>query len=109
MRLLRDRDEQFIMREHRQLPVLLVPLHTVQAQRQPVGKREVHRLVEVELNFKDVRKSLCVALKTYSMVESSMISFGERDDEFSRTLVAGKDSYARRGESSGIHQGDELE
>lgn len=50
VRLLRNSDEKFIMREHRVLPVFLVPPHAVEAQREPVGEREVYRLIEVQLH-----------------------------------------------------------
>ena len=64
LRLLRDRDEQFIMRKHRQLPVLLVPLHAVQAEGQPIRERKVHRLVEVQLD-EIVQQMLADSIRRY--------------------------------------------
>lgn len=52
LRLLSDCDEQFVMREHGQLPVFLIALHTIEAERQPVRQRKVHRFIEVELYVK---------------------------------------------------------
>lgn len=50
LRLLRNRDDQLIVGEDRQLAMFLIAPHTVQAMRQPVRQRKVHSLVEVELN-----------------------------------------------------------
>ena len=49
MGLLRNRDDQLIVGEHRQLAVLLIAPDAIEPVRQPIGKREVDRFVEVEL------------------------------------------------------------
>ncbi len=38
------------MREHWVLLMLLIPANVIRAVRKPIGKREVDRLIEIELN-----------------------------------------------------------
>ena len=54
--LLRNRDDQFVVREHGMLPVFLVALHAIEAEREPIRKREIDSFVEVELTAESVKR-----------------------------------------------------
>ena len=47
LRLLRNGDDQLVVGEDRELPVLLIALHALQTLRQPVWEREVDCFIEV--------------------------------------------------------------
>lgn len=90
--MLRDCHEQLVMREDWVLLDLAVPLDAVEADRNPVRERKVHRLVEVE-----------------AMVEAGVVRARERDDELVWSLVDGVHSAAVLLEMTGAHERDELE
>src|SRR4051812_6658209 len=48
-RVLSDRHQQLVMRKHRKLPMILIPPHTLESKWQPLGQREIHRLVKIQL------------------------------------------------------------
>jgi hypothetical protein len=45
---------------------------------------------------------------TYAMIEPRMIRLRESNDKFSRTLIAGDDTYTSFFETVGPHKSDEL-
>ena len=49
LRLLRNGDDQLVVGEDRELPVLLIALHAIETERQPVGERKVDGFIEVQL------------------------------------------------------------
>ena len=47
--MLRNGDDQLVVREDREFPVLLIALDTVKSLREPIGKGKVDSFVEIEL------------------------------------------------------------
>ena len=50
LELFRNRDDQLVVREDEELPMLLVALDAVQSLGQPIGQRKIDGFVEIELS-----------------------------------------------------------
>jgi hypothetical protein len=89
---LRDGEEKLIVREDRVLLDLAIPLDASETVWQPVGKGEVDSFVEVE-----------------AVVEAGMVGAREGDDKLVGSLIDDRDADTVLLETTGTHEGDELE
>lgn len=96
------------MREDRELPVLAITFDAFKTKTQPVRQCKVDSFVEVHLGTSQMHRKY-KRLKTDSMIETSMISLGERDHKLPGTLVAGVNANTSLADSLGVHQCDQLE
>lgn len=90
--MLRDGDEELVVREDGVLLYVAVAVDALEAGGQPVEKGKINGLVEVE-----------------TVVEARVVAAREGDDELVRALVAGDDAHAVLHESAGAHERHELE
>lgn len=82
-----DSDEQFILRENRELAMLPITFDALSPEGQPVGKREVDGFVEVQLS-KDQSMLDDGGSPTHAVIEPGTICLWECNDKFVSSLVA---------------------